>query len=401
MKILISIFFLVANRFFCMSQSIQGVVVDSISKEPIPYVHVYDTKFEIGTITNKDGQFIFNKKKENPEITFSHIGYTRKKFLVKKNETSLLISLAPKSELLSEVTIDDQGYKFAKMALIKLMNPNTASFGSAFYRQVTITGETPSGFIETFNNISSNPSGLEKSAIYQARYASAKSKVDIVHFSLSNFSYLTFGFKIFSTQQSDIAKPFDPNYFDDFTYTIKSYFEDNGIKYATILYDMSPKINRPSMVGDFTINTNTGSLVNFSATIKHSLGADSLTVNQPNQPLRRISLANHTYHWVCGFSDSTIPTLDFINVSFSASFILSNKPIAASVSSHLIVFEKDTKGKKGLKNPEINQKDINQIKKSKYNPGFWKNNPLIKRTHFEDEVISYFEKSNSFGTAVK
>jgi hypothetical protein len=41
-----------------LSQSIEGIVIDSITREPIPYVHIYSEKLEVATISNEEGKFI-------------------------------------------------------------------------------------------------------------------------------------------------------------------------------------------------------------------------------------------------------------------------------------------------------------------------------------------------------
>jgi hypothetical protein len=43
-------------------------------------------------------------------------------------------------------------------------------------------------------------------------------------------------------------------------------------------------------------------------------------------------------------------------------------------------------------------KDLDEIKSVKYDPEFWANNAVVKRTPVEDEVIKSFEQKGAFGT---
>ena len=65
------------------------------------------------------------------------------------------------------------------------------------------------------------------------------------------------------------------------------------------------------------------------------------------------------------------------------------------LASTLIVFERDNKRKKDLKDPGIKQNDIVAIKKIKYNSKFRKDNPIVKRTQSEEDIVSQFEKGAS------
>jgi hypothetical protein len=47
------------------------------------------------------------------------------------------------------------------------------------------------------------------------------------------------------------------------------------------------------------------------------------------------------------------------------------------------------------------ERDLEAIKKTKYDPAFWANNPVVKRTPLEDEVARSFEQKGAFGTMVK
>jgi hypothetical protein len=381
-----------------LSQSIEGIVIDSITHEPIPYVHIFSEKFEIATISNEEGKFTFKKKEEHSEIIFSHISYKNHKVISKGNDSFLRISLLPNETILSEIIINDKAYEIAKKVFDKLKSSRSINFGKAFYRQTSKDGEKRTEFIETFNDVSFQSAGIEKYSIYESRYARAKLNLDDPYMSFSNFSYLAFGFNIFSQKAGDLAKPFTSKHFDDFSYSIMSHFEKDGTKYALLEYEPVSNLKKPSFFGSFIVNLSTNSIINFVANTKSSLGVDTLSISKEGKILKKIRALNHSFKWILNFSDLNGDVqLEYINVTGSFDWMKNDRLETSKLTSTLIIFEKDSKRKKGLKEPDIKQNDIAAIKKIKYNPKFWKDNPVVKRTQAEEDIISHFEKSNSFG----
>ena len=102
-KRLIWIFLIVSQ--FALSQ-IKGVVKDSTSGEPIPYVNIWVENETIGTTSEIDGSFSLDIKEEKV-LVFSALGYESKKSS-SKNE---IILLKPKVFQLKEVVIEQPKFK--------------------------------------------------------------------------------------------------------------------------------------------------------------------------------------------------------------------------------------------------------------------------------------------------
>ena len=96
MKILLSIFLT-----FSLSAQIKGVVKDSISGQPIPYVNIWVENETIGTTSEENGSFSLDIKEEKV-LVFSALGYEIKKGSSKKE----IIFLSPKVFELNEVVIE-------------------------------------------------------------------------------------------------------------------------------------------------------------------------------------------------------------------------------------------------------------------------------------------------------
>jgi hypothetical protein len=91
---------------FSLSAQIRGVVKDSISGEPIPYVNIWVENESIGTTSEENGSFSLDIKEEKV-LVFSALGYESKK-LFSKNE---IILLKPKVIELKEVVIEQPKFK--------------------------------------------------------------------------------------------------------------------------------------------------------------------------------------------------------------------------------------------------------------------------------------------------
>lgn len=92
-------FFLIVTQF-AFSQ-IRGVVKDSLSGEPIPFVNIWVENETVGTTSEADGSFFLEASKEK-NIVISVLGYERK--TIKGREISI-VQLKPMAYDLREVVI--------------------------------------------------------------------------------------------------------------------------------------------------------------------------------------------------------------------------------------------------------------------------------------------------------
>jgi hypothetical protein len=89
-----------------LTAQIRGVVKDSISSEPIPYVNIWVENETIGTTSETNGSFSLDIKEEKV-LVFSALGYEIKK----ASSKSELILLKPKVFELNEVVIEQPKFK--------------------------------------------------------------------------------------------------------------------------------------------------------------------------------------------------------------------------------------------------------------------------------------------------
>ncbi len=88
--------------------SITGVVKDSISQEPLPYVNVFFANTLIGTSTNSEGEFMLSGFPSGKyDLTVSFVGYKTQQFSFDFNESTFRLDVALAQELvqLSEILV--------------------------------------------------------------------------------------------------------------------------------------------------------------------------------------------------------------------------------------------------------------------------------------------------------
>ena len=102
MKSFLVIFAILLKSQFAFTQ-VKSVLIDSSTKQIIPYVNIWVENENIGTTSNENGEFELNVSDPNKMIVFSAIGYTTKK--IKASEIKVVVSLDPYAVVLQEVFI--------------------------------------------------------------------------------------------------------------------------------------------------------------------------------------------------------------------------------------------------------------------------------------------------------
>lgn len=100
---------MIENRFFLLllilvsftvTAQIKGIVKDSISGQPIPFVNIWVENEEIGTTSDIDGSFSLVVKNSNKNLVFSSLGFEKKIVkAVNANEVFLKPSLIELNEV--------------------------------------------------------------------------------------------------------------------------------------------------------------------------------------------------------------------------------------------------------------------------------------------------------------
>jgi len=87
---------------FSLSAQIKGVVKDSLTGKPIPYVNIWVENENIGSTSEENGAFFINTTGKGKKLIFSTLGYEKK--IIKASQVSE-VNLKPTAYSLDEVVI--------------------------------------------------------------------------------------------------------------------------------------------------------------------------------------------------------------------------------------------------------------------------------------------------------
>ena len=116
-----------------VAQIIRGVVLDSATQKPLPYVHIGIPGKNMGTISRDDGTFQVDLEKATSQdsLTFSSIGYRMERISQSEwSQSPLRVYLAPQTYTLREVLVEDSRlYKPVKLGRYKPTKVTTGHNG--------------------------------------------------------------------------------------------------------------------------------------------------------------------------------------------------------------------------------------------------------------------------------
>lgn len=97
------------------AQNIQGVVTDSLTNEPIPYLSVFYEGKGVGSITDNDGNYKVETCKGWNKLTFSAVGYVTKVVNIIPGVTkNLNVRMRPDDIMLDEVVVKPKREKYSR-----------------------------------------------------------------------------------------------------------------------------------------------------------------------------------------------------------------------------------------------------------------------------------------------
>ena len=97
------------------AQNIKGVVTDSLTNDPIPYLSVFYEGKGVGSITDNDGHYKVETRKGWNKLTFSAVGYVTKVVNIIPGVTkNLNVRMRPDDIMLDEVVVKPKREKYSR-----------------------------------------------------------------------------------------------------------------------------------------------------------------------------------------------------------------------------------------------------------------------------------------------
>ena len=391
MRIVFSLLLLFIFNTSLQAQTVQGKVIDSKTRESIPFVSLGIIGTNTATVTNENGEFIIKVEKFPIKLRFSHVSYLQLEISITENQSALIIRLSPAAINLNEVVIrPDEGKNLLRLALIKAkQHLNTPFYANAFYRQLTSTNNNATEIHELFYDLNWNVKYVQGWAAKQSRFAEIN---DPTKFSLSNQSFLTFVYAgyVFPDKRRRYVSA---KYLDDYDIEVDRYIEQKSQNIAVITCKLKKTrknlfyVNSTYYVGvkDLKIYRLENKIYNIPFELSPNLSFKFPPI------VETIATFNGNGH--------PIPVLESISTKVYLGLVNGGRTLNSVISSLLTVFKIDER----LKNQQFqglnsDVKDKMVIESIKYDAYFWKNNPIVKQTTLEDAFIKMMESKQAFGT---
>ncbi|MFW5804067.1 MAG: carboxypeptidase-like regulatory domain-containing protein [bacterium] len=371
-------------------RTIEGKVIDIKTNEGLSSANVF-TDNHNGTITNEEGEFYLEIDSITKFISISYIGFETVTYPI--NSVPNNIRLSNTFYELKEVKISPVDTRKLINNFIKhyKKNKNKTKTNTFFYRQTTKTDSTYNEILEAFF-IGESIYNVEKIELLSGRYASLKGDSLNPFTTFTNFfhnSQLT-PLYIKNPKKNMVIVPLQPSFNTYYNTKIEKIKcdETNRLLYK-VFFIPKQKVERIIVSGSLILDPKNFLILNFKGQI------NNIPLSSPDKEVKfknnKLSFnVNYTNKYGCSYIES-------INIKSSFLTILPIKTQKVFINSVLYNTNSNLSIEKSFKlKPKTSL--INKIMRDKYNPDFWSNNPIIKRTPLEDEAIDIFEKNNLFGT---
>ncbi len=159
MKILVNKLLLIIIMGFSNisnAQIITGVLLDSVTSEPIPFVTIGVEGTSFGTISNEEGKFSFGIGKAT-SIVISHLNYGKHTIKIDQSKQTQTIRLQPLEVSLDEVIITDKPISDILLQAIDKSHDKltTPVYLNTYYREFVKTNEKYTKFSDGANYLPS------------------------------------------------------------------------------------------------------------------------------------------------------------------------------------------------------------------------------------------------------
>ncbi len=374
---------------------VRGVVRDRETQEVLPFASIAVIGTTNGTTSNLEGEFTLVVKQLPTMLLVSELGHVRDTVQVTSAAEPLNIGLASAAVALPEVKVASFPFQLVDRAFRNLQrNYRRTYYGRAFYRQITRIDNEPTELQEVVWNVKSNPARIEGTTLAQGRYAAVPAAI-----SLSNFSVYSRRYGLFDANQDSATSLalMSPNVEKNYLLELKGILgEDSTGGVAEISFETRPEVAYRAQ-GTVWIDIETNQIVRYRVVQPSFTGS----TNNPRQQFTNAKLTIEMAFKEGG--EAGVGPLELIKMDLSTDLTEPGKdPLAIKVSSFTYFYDQSTKVQRlPYARASLTDRDLATIKAKPYDPEFWANNPVVKRTPAEDEVVAAFEKKGAFGSMVK
>ncbi len=399
---LISAGFMVSSFSHAQEIRITGNVSDSQTGEPVPFASIGISGQYRGTSSNTNGDFLLKVDSLPLDLTISHISY-QKKMTAIRDTAFIRIQLDPAERLLKEVVIEEKGdeeyaYKLIENALIVTTNKSRDwNYGLAFYRQTSRNEDDHSGLYEIFYDTRYTATGIIDWAIQEGRYAMDTHREAANYVFNKNFTLLSRLVTMVQPDADNFIMPVNENVRDLYHLNISELRDVQDRQVAVVSFSPMEHVTKPALEGEILIDINSYEILKLAGTIRNDQ-VDIISLADPKG-----SWKNYELHMEAAFKPvEDALYLDYIRLSQTFDYYL-NDEFSHPVNTEAFLtwyeyYEPEKFKRLGGQIIRYSRSDREELDKVGYNRSFWADNPIVKRTPVEEEIIASFEAANAFGS---
>lgn len=370
-----------------ITDELEGYISDGESGEPLPYASIRLNTGR-GTISNMEGEFSLEVTPDDKQVVISYIGYNSQTYST--DNLPAIIKLSPMAYQLGEVLVVpintheviEQLFEQSRKQIQAKHQP----VYNFFYRQVTRTDNVYNEMQEAFINATGILS-LRDLRLTHGRYAGLTSDSINRYLSFRNFFSLSQITPIDLKKLSDktIITPLRKDYDKYYNVSADVLTGNSGELIYKLIFSPRDEITMPIAYGALYVKKESMEILKLEAGLRNNLMEFGNGKSQRDDNIK----FSVNYKSIDGQ-----PVVESVYVTNKFMADIGNGNVPVEINS--ILFNAgsalDQKGSK-LKHKDVLMKEIGS---RKYNPEFWENNPVVKRTPLENEIISMFEKQNLF-----
>lgn len=373
---------------------VQGRVVDE-QQQPVPFVSVALPDGSSGTATNEVGEFRLRLAQPSAQLAVFGVGYQRTLAAVPAGGQPLRITLPASVVALPEVRVSsrDQALALVQRTYAKLLRHRTdAYYGKGFYRQKTSQNDQYHEFFDAFANVRFTPQQIEGWDLGEARFAYTPGGIDF-----TNFSAITRLLPLFQPPDDKVRKillPLTAPGLQTLNFSLDSYLTEKGRELAVVSF-VPPAGLANAASGKLYIDPATAALHRLVLDIPAS---SMFNVGEMKGPVSYDGATLHLTTDLVPVADS-LTRLASKRAELDMRFVVREAfPEDVRVSSYFLVYQLTPK----LPNQPYaamsqQTNDLQQIRKRRYNPQFWRDNEIIRASPVEERVVRDFEGRKVFG----
>jgi hypothetical protein len=386
-KPFLTVFFLCFGYCSFAQHKLIGRVADKATGKPIGYASVSNA--HAGTSSNTEGAFEIKVDALPAKLVVSSLGYINDTISI-TDDKIVEARLQPAPIMLPEVKVGNYAAELLKKSYRNFWKQHkNLTYGQAFYRQITRADNDPVEVLEMILAVKTGDARVLGSKLLQGRYAEKKGIIKV-----KDFSVYTKAIAIFDTSpdSASLASIISLNPTQNHTLEVEKVIRNGSQELVEIAFATKPTFSRHYQ-GKIVIEENSGAVLHFHIeTLDLHLKTNSSDLSFQNEKT------------IVDFAflpqDSNSP--NYIEIHYQADLTGASKPVSKYNATSFAYFYKGQLNQPpvGLKYDlaTLGQSDLSAVKQADYDPIFWQNNAVVKRTPLEDGVIKSFEQKKAFGT---